>query len=387
MHPVHPGILFVPEGRPEPEPEPPERRSVAGSQERPVPETMRIEGFIQDMQHYLETHGLHDRAYGSLSEQNVMETRQRLQEASDYQEAVHREFFNEEEQGNPDRCGRGFLDSIRLHETIDIPTSTHVIRHVPLKPMAEACDTLLTYASFHETYQRGEGTRLTFSLDSFRHRSVVEFVRIVLGFISSEDVAGDFVVDCCEIASYMQCPTVLDKMVGILLRSIDNANCMSLCQLADRLDLPELFEKCMAQMMDSLGDLQYLDIWNDLHPQLQSRILTMENLMRSSILNTGSRLYFASFTEYLAIFAENVQYYRERLAEAKERQSELRSKGNAWKDAEKKIAAQEKRIRTLEIVFKQQKEIFAVKGDACGIRTSHPNRASPVAVDKDRLSL
>lgn len=352
-----------------------------GPQERPVPENSRI----QDMQHYLETHGLHDIAYGSLSERNIMETRQRLQEASNYQEAVHRKFFEEEEQGNPDR--RGFLDSIHENETIDIPTSTHVIRHVPLKPMAEACATLLTFASFHQTYQRGKGTRLTFSLDSFQHKSVVEFVGIVLGNMSSEDVSGDCVVDCCEIACYVQCPTVLDKMVGILIQSIDNANCMSLCQLADRLDLPELFEKTVAQMMESLGDLQYLDVWNDLHPELQSRIVTMENLMRSSILSTGRRLYFASFTEYLAIFAENIQYYRERLDEAKERQSEARSKGNAWKDAEKKIATQEKRMQTLEIVFKQQKEIFALKGDACGIRACHENGASQVALEKGRGTL
>lgn len=362
--------LLGPEHRPEPEPGPPERRPVVGREERPVPETMRI----QDMQHYLEIHGLQDRVHGSLSERNMTEARQRLQEASTYQEAVHRTFFDEEEQGNPDR--RGFLDSIQQNETIDIPTSTHVIRHVPLKPLAEACDTLLTFALFRQTYQRGEGTRLTFALDSFQHESVVEFVGILLGNMSSEDVSGDCVVDCCEIARYMQCPTVLDQMVGILIRSIDNANCMSLCQLADRLDLPGLFEKSVAQMMGSLGDLQFLDVWTDLNPELQSRIVIIESLMRSSILNTGSRLYFASLTEYLAIFAENVQYYRERLDEARERQSEVQSKGNAWKDAQKKIANQEKRMRTLEIVLKQQKEIFAVKGDACGIRACHPNRAS-----------
>jgi hypothetical protein len=198
---------------------------------------------------------------------------------------------------------------------------------------------------------------------------------MVLGDMNSEEVSADCVVDCCEIARFMQCPTVLDQMVEILTRSIDNANCMSLCQLADRLDLPRLFEQSMAKAMDSLGDLQYLEVWNDFNPELKSRIVTMESLMKSSILNNGSRLFFASLDEYLAIFAENVQYYRERLEEAKERQTKAASKGNDWKDAQKKICMQEKRVLTLETVLKEQKEVFAVKGDVCHICASYSNRA------------
>jgi hypothetical protein len=333
------------------------------------------EGFrIQDMQQYLQLHGLQDRAVGSLSEQNMTEARQRVQDASTYQETVHKKFFREEEQANPDR--RCFLDSIEQTETIDIPTSTDVIREVPLKPLAKACDTLLTFLSFRQTQQREKQTRMSFALDSFQHESVVEFVGIVLGDLSSENVSADCVVECCEIARYMQCPTVLDQMVEILIRSIDHANCMSLCQLADRLDLPVLFETSMAKAMRSIGDLQYLEVWNDFNPELKSRIITIESLIKSSILTNGSRLYFASLDEYLAIFAENVQYYRERLDEAKERQSESLSKGDAWKDAQKKICKQEKRMLTLETVLKEQKEIFSINGDVCHIRASQPNRSS-----------
>lgn len=330
-----------------------------------VPEPLRI----QDLQQYRQVHGLQDRIVGSLSEQNMTEARQRVQEASAYQETVHKKFFQEEEEANPDR--RGYLDSILQIETIDIPTSTDIIRDIPLKAMAKACDTILTFCSFRQTQQREKETRLSFALDSFQHESVVEFVGLVLGNRNSEEISPDCVVDCCEIARFMQCSTVLDQMVEILMRSIDNTNCMSLCQLADRLDLPRLFEQSMARAMGSLGDLQYLEVWKDFNPELKCRIVTMERLMKSSILNNGSRLYFASLDEYLAIFSENVQYYRERLEAAKERQSEAVSKGNGWKDAQKKICMQEKRLLTLETVLKEQKKVFSVKGDVCHIRASY----------------
>lgn len=328
---------------------------------------MRVLLPLQDMEQWLEEHGLPDAAsygIGALSEANVRESNQRLEEASAYQESVHQEIFgNQNDAGSQTNSDRQrLLESINEDETIDLETSTGMIRGVSLKSVAFACDTILSLASFRQTTQSKD--RLTFSLAQFQNKSVAEFVSLVLRKKCAQDVAADAVVECCQIACYVQCSAVLEAMVEILLQSIDNANCLSLCQLADQLHLPRLFERCMAQMMSSLGALQELSLWNDLTPELQNYIVTMEQIMKSSVLNKGNnKLYFASLEEYLAIFAEHVQYYRERLAEAKERQNEEDdySRGMAWTDAQIKIDKQEERFRTLEAVFREQKKMFDAK--------------------------
>lgn len=322
---------------------------------------------LQNLEQWLAEHGLPDTAsygIGALSESNIRESNQRLEEASAYQESVHQEIFGDQDDSGSqtDSDRKRLLESIKEDETIDVETSTGMIRGVSLKSLATACDTILSLASFRQTTQSKD--RLTFSLAQFHNKSVTEFVSIVLQKKCAEDIAVDVVVECCQIARYVQCSSVLDAMVEILLQSIDNANCLSLCQLADQLHLSRLFERCMAQMMSSLGILQKLPLWNDLTPELQNCIVTMEQIMNSSVLNKGNKkLYFASLDEYLAIFAEHVQYYRERLAEAKERQAEYDaySRGMAWIDAQIKIDKQEERFRTLEAVFREQKEMFAAK--------------------------
>jgi len=312
---------------------------------------------IESYEHFLERHGIADVLYGSQSERNLEERRSKFQEESDYQEDIHRTIFGADQPQEENSERAQFLATIK-DEVIDIETSKEVIRDVPLKSMAELCDTLFTLATFKQAHQSEKGKRLSFSLKSFQHEAVVEFVAIMLGDKGPEEVSADHVVECCEIARYMQCERVLEAMVDILMSSIDNANCMALCQLADQLDLPRLFEKSMAQMMQSLGSLQQHELWNDFNPELKSRIVDMEAVMRSSIHNVKNRLYFSSMEEYLSIFAENVEYYRERLAEAKERQAEELPVGHAWTDAQSKIDKQVTRMRTLELVLKEQKELF-----------------------------
>jgi hypothetical protein len=316
---------------------------------------------IESWDHYLQRHGIeHDDSsnnYGFQSKRNLEERRKKLQEESDYQERVHKAIFGSSQEENSQERAQ-FLASIK-DESIDIETSREVIKDVPLKSMAESCETLFTLASFRQTYQDdAKSARLSFSLKSFPHGAVVEFIAIMLGDKRPEEVSSDHVVPCCQIAHYMQCERVVEAMVNILLNAIDNANCMSLCELADQLDLPRLFEKSMAQMMQSVGNLQQHELWDDFNPELKKRIVAMEKVMRASIHSRLNKVYFASMEEYLSIFAENVQYYRERLAEAKERQAEETPSGHAWAYAQAKILKQEARMRTLESVLKEQKEVF-----------------------------
>ena len=337
--------------------------------EAPVaPEPM----LLQDLEQYLEAHGLQERVVGAQSESNMASARKRVREEEEYQESIHRAIFAQEPQ-SVDQQRLAFLARVK-DDTIDVHSATDVLREVPLKPLAEACETVYTLASFRKTFQGGESERLALTLDSFQHSAVHEFVEIVLGRMNAEDVSADCVVECCQIARYMLCPTVLESMVEILVRSVDNANCMSLCQLADQLDLPRLFERSMSQMMQSVTDIQDLEVWTDLTPELRDRILAIENALRSSVRSSGGRLYFSSLNEYLSIFAENVQYYRERLAEAKERQAQVPPTGHAYKDAQAKILKQERRVQTLEFVLKEQKELFASKGEVRHMHVAHIER-------------
>ena len=68
------------------------------------------------------------------------------------------------------------------------------------------------------------------------------------------------------------------------------------------------------------------EIWKSLPHDLRSRILTMRNVMRSSVIGRGSKVsgvFFSSGDEFLAIFSETLSDMRERLAEARERRTEV----------------------------------------------------------------
>lgn len=199
---------------------------------------------------------------------------------------------------------------------------------------------------------------MQFSLESFPTSSVQEFVDVVVDDSKSAmNISSDALVDCCLIARYVCAETMLDEIAEILIASIDTTNCLSLCQLADELNLNILFERSLAHMMDSIGDLVNSEAYDDLTPDLRERIATIKKAIESSI-HSQSRLYFSSLDEYISIFAERVQYYRERLAEAKEQQQQQQSGTPVWIDAQTKIERQERRVRTLEIALSEQKSLF-----------------------------
>jgi len=170
------------------------------------------------------------------------------------------------------------------------------------------------------------------------------------------------IVECLKIAHYLQCRIVFDTLASILEHSIDSHNCMSICSLADAMNLKSLFEasvnfvierldafqgtavaseageetqsSCSSSCDDVDGKEGFNEIWTSLPYDLRSRVLTMRNVMRSSVIGRGSKvsgLFFSSASEFLAIFRETIRDQEERLAEAKKRSDEvIRERREEW---------------------------------------------------------
>lgn len=141
---------------------------------------------------------------------------------------------------------------------------------------------------------------------------------------------------------------------------------------------------------DTNGD-DNTEVWTSLPHELRSRIMTMRNVMRSSIIGRGSKvsgLFFSSGAEFLAIFRETIREKNERLQDAKERSQELiRERTELWQrrgrwlsDSETdfinggevayclvKIQNQSRRLETLEKFYDEQKTIFDGNSFASGI--------------------
>ena len=149
------------------------------------------------------------------------------------------------------------------------------------------------------------------------------------------------VVQVCCMADYLQNIELRDVLERILQQSIDTSNCLSLCQLADQLGMPTLFELALQHMMETLEGSRNGSLLEDvdshaagesttlsssssmavLTPELRERIALIQTAIQSSVHDTQrSKLYFHSVKEYIALFAERVQYFQERLAQAKEDQ-------------------------------------------------------------------
>ena len=190
------------------------------------------------------------------------------------------------------------------------------------------------------------------------------------------EIPDHHMIDCCRLAHYLQCTPVLDAIVRLcLIPSVDTANCLSLVQLADSLELTNLMEASLSHMMQSLTNLEQHQVWDDLSPELKDRIETIRMLLtQSHPRHAGSgaggsklsKLYFTSFQEYLAIFAEQVEYYRERLHDAKMDQERYveesirGSVGHGWKYAQEKIDIHERRVNSLRELLAQQKRLFSM---------------------------
>ena len=246
--------------------------------------------------------------------------------------------------------------------------------------------------------------------------------KYIISLIHEGKISDNHIVECVKLAHYLQCLLILDALTSILQQSIDSRNCMAICSLSDALNLKALFEASVNYVIERLdafqgtvsldgdegeGDAKDTDgqfdtieeTFASLPYELRSRVLTMRNVMRSSVIGRGSKvsgLFFSSGTEFLAIFRETIRDQKERLKDATDRRDEvIRERTEEWVDmcerrgtwfdrssaareefvygddvkyALEKIAKQSQRLKTLESFYDEQKTIFKGGGFASEIR-------------------
>ncbi|KAL9180408.1 hypothetical protein ACHAXT_008378 [Thalassiosira profunda] len=253
----------------------------------------------------------------------------------------------------------------------------------------------------------------------------------VRDLIDEGKIAEENIVECIRVAHYLQCVVILEALTSILEVSIDSHNCMAICSLADALNLTSLFEASVNYVIERLdafqgnvladksegGEVELAErqsstvssseedegsqeeIWASLPHELRSRVLTMRNVMRSSVVGRGSKvsgIFFSSGQEFLAIFRESIRDQKERLADARERSEQvIRDRMEEWSircqrrgrwfdaspEAKKsfvyasdvtygleKIKKQSIRLATLESFYEEQKVIFKCSGVGSEIR-------------------
>jgi len=237
--------------------------------------------------------------------------------------------------------------------------------------------------------------------------------KYIISLIHEGKISDNHIVECVKLSHYLQCLVILDALTSILELSIDSRNCMALCSLSDALNLKSLFEASVNYVIERLdafqgtgtvsldsyeeGDAKNTDVQYDtieetfasLPYELRSRVLTMRNVMRSSVIGRGSKvsgLFFSSGTEFLAIFRETIRDQKERLKDATDRRDEvIRERTEEWvymcerrgtwfdrsltarnefiygadvKYGLEKIEKQRQRLKTLQSFYDEQKTIF-----------------------------
>lgn len=226
----------------------------------------------------------------------------------------------------------------------------------------------------------------------------------VTNLVHTNKLSKDNIVECLRIAHFVQCTSLINGLSMIIESSIDASNCLSIFSLADELDISSLYEASVNHVMKRLDSLlgdsdnndsedEMVAIWKSLPAELRNRLETIRNIMRSSIIGKGSKVsgvFFTSGSEFLGIFEESIRDQRERLSEAKERREEvIRERGEEWeimrqrrgrwfdnsaegkhefvhgadvKYALEKIEQQQKRLKTLETFYEEQKVLFRNAG-------------------------
>ena len=241
--------------------------------------------------------------------------------------------------------------------------------------------------------------------------------------IDGRTLCEEHIVECLKLAHFLQCPALEQPLASIVELSIDSRNCMAICSLADTLNLNSLFEASVNHVIEKLDDIQGTggsstdnkcheggevagtraserkrheangDTWASLPHELRSRVLTMRNVMRSSVIGRGSRasgLFFSGASEFLAIFREVISDQKERLDEARARREEVvRERQKEWRTGRRprggrhasaaaaerefvyggdvayaagKIEKQSQRLETLESFYEEQRVIFREGG-------------------------
>jgi hypothetical protein len=356
-------------------------------------EEINARPLLQDISHYLETNGViqatdgsDNNAYTRLDE---FELASKLNAEKEYEESVLQRFLDEDESSNVEDV-ESLREKIKVltlskGKTIRIKTKSNQYYDISLIKMVDRCDVIYSYAHSSQLQSNDQETRLEFSLEQFCPSAVVTFLKL-LGlagdFIKVQDIPNQEIIECCRIAHFLQCQTLLDEIVELIKDHIDAENCTSICVLADQLQIPTLMHASMSLVLERLDDIQNHEVWDEFPSSLKNHIVTLRNAASSSILGRGKKglVLFSSGDEFLALFSDNIRELKERLHDAKQRQQEIIQErerrntgfrlqcdvyGGDVKDAARKIERQEARIRTLEAFYLEQKAIFA--GDEDGI--------------------
>ncbi len=64
----------------------------------------------------------------------------------------------------------------------------------------------------------------------------------IIHLIDTQSISSDSIIEVLKISHFLQCNIILDTLVSIVESSIDLENCLSICSLADALNLTSLFE-------------------------------------------------------------------------------------------------------------------------------------------------
>lgn len=281
----------------------------------------------------------------------------RIREHESYQQQLHEKYFDFTEKTKEEVSKEQQLEEWK-DEWIEIHTGakTHKIR---LFPLAQASDFVFCLASTREHF--GEGDMLKVYLKDHDPEAVQMLLDLVVSqtITTLQDIPHDDWVPLCRVAHFLQCRSLVDELEQLFVQAVDANNCLSLCQLAEDLQLLRLFEVSLNFMMRSLGDVQDNDIYAELSPELRDRIETIQRLLESRHVK---KVWFVNFTEYLAILAEQCDYYKERLRDAERSQemqlSRLRPTSHGYHYAQEKIEQQRVRVQTLEQILQQHKQMF-----------------------------
>jgi len=345
---------------------------------------------LQDEEHYIRTNGIEDQSSEHYEFIGLQDERVRLEEEQSYQHDVFQKLFQSTTKTTTIADKRTkFLESCKK-DTISIQTADEVLENIPLHTLAKTCEVIYTLvssehwssSSVSSTTNETTTSPLKLSLEHFHTSAVRDFLLLVEHPDKLHDyVSSDNVIECCKIAHFLQCATLLTDIVEVIRESINADNCASICNLADQLDERSLFMSAMSYVLERLEDVQKDDVWTDFSPSLQNHIVTLRNATQSSIVQRGRQTsktaLFSSSHEFLALFSDHVYEQRERLREAVERQNDIIKErirrnedrsffsqpqdvmGGSVGDAAIKIEKQEMRIQTLEVFYREQKAIFA----------------------------
>ncbi|KAK1732725.1 hypothetical protein QTG54_016572 [Skeletonema marinoi] len=311
------------------------------------------------------------------------------------------------------------LEDFDVEATLQFISAVHSIHEHQLQKQQSAADNTEAQKSSTQLDQDEQQTIKTSSSSSCAQH--------IIHLIDTQTISSNSIIEVLKLSHFLQCTIILDTLVSIVESSIDLENCLSICSLADALNLTSLFESSVNFVIRRLDAFQgqgsgdgddaeeeageekgesktaaatsvdedsIEELWKSLPYDLRSRVLTMRNILRSSIIGRGSKvsgIFFSSGNEFLAIFKETISVQKERLAEARGRLEEVvrerkeefdvkRQRRGRWFDssaaAEEKfvysgdvaysrrqIEKQSKRLATLDSFYQEQKILFRKCGD------------------------